>query len=580
MDSPADLRRLDRAVLDTLANELRNYIIDVVSVKQGHLGSNLGVVELTIALHYVFDTPREPLVWDVGHQSYAHKILTGRREAFLHLRESGGISGFPSRKESLYDSFGTGHSSTSVSAALGMALADAVRGDTGKNHIAVIGDASIASGLALEALNHAASTKANLLIVLNDNAIGIDPVTGSLEKHLRSLLKDNGGDNLFRALGIEYRKVSDGHNIPELIDALEGMKCTPGVKLLHVPTVKGKGFPSAEAEQVLYHYPGVFDRSTGAVSGSVELRYQDILGQELLRAARADEAIYALTPAMPTSSGLAVMEKEMPGRVIDTGIAEPHTITLAAGMACSGLKPFAVVYSTFLQRSYDQIVHDVAVQNLPVRLMIDRAGVVGPDGPTHHGIFDLSYLLPIPNMAVIAPADGAELRAAIRFAAGYDSGPLAVRYPRGKAWGDAQPQQEIVFGRSRQILPPADVTVISVGAVLSQVQQALDKFSREEKQRVGLYDLRFVKPLDHDALKEIFSRSRAVITVEDGAVRGGAGSAIMLWAAENGFSGVPVKVLGAPDEFLPCATQGELYRMCGIDAGGIARAVRECLEGI
>ncbi len=315
------------------------------------------------------------------------------------------------------------------------------------------------------------------------------------------------------------------------------------------------------------------------VSGSVELRYQDILGQELLRAARADEAIYALTPAMPTSSGLAVMEKEMPGRVIDTGIAEPHTITLAAGMACSGLKPFAVVYSTFLQRSYDQIVHDVAVQNLPVRLMIDRAGVVGPDGPTHHGIFDLSYLLPIPNMAVIAPADGAELRAAIRFAAGYDSGPLAVRYPRGKAWGDAQPQQEIVFGRSRQILPPADVTVISVGAALSQVRQAFDKLSPEEKQRIGLYDLRFVKPLDREVLKEIFSRSRAVITVEDGAVRGGAGSAIMLWAAENGFSGVPVKTLGAPDEFLPCATQGELYRMCGIDAGGVARAVRECLEG-
>ncbi len=580
MDGPAGLRRLDRGVLDTLADELRNYIIDVVSVKQGHLGSNLGVVELTIALHYVFDTPREPMVWDVGHQSYAHKILTGRRKAFLHLRESGGISGFPSRKESSYDSFGTGHSSTSVSAALGMALADAVRGDTGKNHIAVIGDASIASGLALEALNHAASTKANLLIVLNDNAIGIDPVSGSLEKHLRNLLKDEAGDNLFRALGIEYRKVSDGHNIPELIDALEEMKRIPGVKLLHVPTVKGKGFPSAEAEQILYHYPGVFDRSTGAVTGSVELRYQDILGQELLRAARADETVYALTPAMPTSSGLAVMEKEMPGRVIDTGIAEPHTVTLAAGMACSGLKPFAVVYSTFLQRSYDQIVHDVAAQNLPVRLMIDRAGVVGADGPTHHGVFDLPYLLPVPNMTILAPANGAELRAAVRFAAGYDRGPLAVRYPRGKARGDAQPKQEIVLGHSRQILPPADVTVISVGAVLSQVQQAFDKFSPGERQRVGLYDLRFVKPLDGEALTGIFSRSRAVVTVEDGAVRGGAGSAIMLWAAENGFSGVPVKALGAPDEFLPCATQEELYHMCGIDAEGISRTVRECLVGI
>lgn len=580
VDSPADLRRLDVGALGTLADELRNYIIDVVSVKQGHLGSNLGVIELTIALHYVFDTPYEPLVWDVGHQSYAHKILTGRRDAFLHLRESGGISGFPSRKESPYDSFGTGHSSTSVSAALGMALADAVRGDTGKSHVAVIGDASIASGMALEALNHAASTRANLLVVLNDNAIGIDPVSGSLEKHLRRLLKSDTGDNVFRALGMEYRKISDGHNIPELINALEEMKRIPGVKLLHVPTVKGKGFPSAEAEQVLYHYPGVFDRSTGAVTGSVELRYQDILGQELLRAARADEAVYVLTPAMPTSSGLALMQKEMPDRVIDTGIAEPHTVTLAAGMACSGLKPFAVVYSTFLQRSYDQIVHDVAVQNLPVRLMIDRAGVVGPDGPTHHGVFDLSYLLPIPNMTILAPADGAGLRAAVRFAARYDQGPLAVRYPRGKAAGDGEPQEEIVFGRARQILPPGDVTVISVGAVLSKVRQAIDMLSLKERQQVGLYDLRFVKPLDHQALKGIFSHSRAVVTVEDGVVRGGAGSTIMLWAVQNGFSDTPVTVLGMPDEFLPCATQEELYRLCGIDGGGIAHTVRKCLEGI
>lgn len=580
VDSPADLRRLDMGALDTLAGELRNYIIDVVSVKQGHLGSNLGVIELTIALHYVFDTPYEPLIWDVGHQSYAHKILTGRREDFLHLRELGGISGFPSRKESPYDSFGTGHSSTSVSAALGMALADAVRGDTGKSRVAVIGDASIASGMALEALNHAASTKANLLIVLNDNAIGIDPVTGSLEKHLRRLLKDNTGDNVFRALGMEYRKIPDGHNMPELINALEEMKRIPGVKLLHVPTTKGKGFPSAEAEQVLYHYPGVFDRSTGAVTGSVELRYQDILGQELLRAARADAAIYALTPAMPTSSGLALMQKEMPDRVIDTGIAEPHTVTLAAGMACSGLKPFAVVYSTFLQRSYDQIVHDVAVQNLPVRLMIDRAGVVGADGPTHHGVFDLSYLLPVPNMTVIAPANGAELRAAVRFAAHYGRGPLAVRYPRGKAAGGGEPQEEIVLGRSRRIFPAGDVTVISVGAVLPRVQQAFDTLSPKERQRVGLYDLRFVKPLDQEALKEIFSRSRIVVTVEDGVVRGGAGSTVMLWAAQNGFPGVPVKMLGVPDEFLPCATQEELYRMCGIDDIGIARTVRECLEGI
>ena len=578
VDSPAELRKLEKEALPRLAAELRSYIIDVVSVKQGHLGSNLGVVELAIALHYVFDTPRDPLVWDVGHQSYAHKILTGRREAFLHLREPGGLSGFPSRAESPYDAFGTGHSSTSVSAALGMALADAAGGGTGRNHIAVIGDASVASGMAFEALNHAGSTRANLLVVLNDNAIGIDPVSGSLEKHLRRLLDGTTADNVFRALNIAYHKVPDGHDLPALTAALRGMKDTPGVKLLHVPTVKGKGFPSAEAEQILYHYPGAFDRATGTLENAPEVRYQDIAGQEILRAAREDDTVYALTPAMPTSSGLAPMRREMPERVVDTGIAEQHTLTLAAGMACRGLRPFAVVYSTFLQRAYDQIVHDVAVQNLPVRLAVDRGGVVGADGPTHHGVFDLSYLLPLPNMAVIAPSDGRELRSALRLAARYDGGPLALRYPRGKAEGDGEPEGPMPFGRGRCIVPGGDIAVISVGTMLRQARDALALLPPGQRERVGLYDLRFVKPLDETMLREVFSKSRAVLTVEDGVRRGGAGTAIMLWAADNGFSHLPVRVLGVPDRFLPVATPEQLYRLCGIDPRGIAGELDRMLK--
>ena len=581
MDTPSDLRGLPAGDLPCLAEQLRNYIIDIVSVKQGHLGSNLGVVELTIALHYVFDTPADLLVWDVGHQCYAHKILTGRREAFVRLRERDGLSGFPSRQESPYDAFGTGHSSTSVSAALGMAMADARGGDTLRNHIAVIGDASIASGMAFEALNHAGGLDGvNLLVVLNDNAIGIDPVSGALEKHLRELSGEKAGDNIFRALNLKYRKVSDGHDLNELIDALREMKRTPGVKVLHVPTVKGKGFPSAEAEQILYHYPGAFNRATGVRESVPELRYQDIVGDELSRIVRTDPSAWVLTPAMPTSSGLAAIAERMPDRVVDTGIAEQHTLTLAAGMASQGARPFAVVYSTFLQRAYDQLAHDVALQNLPVRILVDRAGVVGADGPTHHGVFDMAFLLPLPNMAIVAPSDGEQLRAALRMAARYDAGPLAVRYPRGQAENDGQPLEPMAFGRGRCLAQGTDLALVSVGAVLPQAQKALQSLELPLRERVGLYDLRFVKPLDQSMLRRIFSRYRAVVTLEDGVRLGGAGASVALWAQDAGFSQVPVTILGAPDRFLPCGRTEQLYELCGIDSAGIEKTVRALLEEI
>lgn len=576
VDSPMDIRRMDLCALEELAAQLRSYIIDVVSVRQGHLGSNLGVVELAVALHYVFDTPDEPLVWDVGHQAYAHKILTGRRDAFLHLREYGGISGFPRRDESPYDAFGTGHSSTSVSAVLGMALADKARGIR-KNHIAVIGDASIASGMALEALNHAAgAADADMLVVLNDNAMGIDPASGALSRHFKTLLEDRAQDNIFRAMGVKYFKISDGHDIKELVGTLSEIKNVPGVKLLHVPTVKGKGFEAAEKEQILYHYPGVFDRATGQVTRNASLRYQDVAGRELLEVARADSAVYAITPAMPTSSGLSPMCSQMPDRVIDTGIAEEHSVTLAAGMAAVGMKPFVVIYSTFLQRAYDQVIHDVALQNLPVRFLIDRAGPVGADGPTHHGVFDMVYMSAIPNMTVVAPMDAAELASAVRFAAGWDKGPVAVRYPKGQAvYCEDAGQSPFCYGRGRELKKGTRVAVVSAGAAGLRVSQAIGCLEPGERELVGHYDLRFVKPLDTALLERVFSGYESVITVEDGLVYGGVGQAVQCWGADNGFSAVPVRRLGAADAFLPYADVETLWQMCGTDILTLIKAIKE-----
>ncbi|MBQ1968472.1 MAG: 1-deoxy-D-xylulose-5-phosphate synthase [Flavobacteriales bacterium] len=573
IDAPLDLKVLSMEELLLLSTEIRNYIIDVVSVQQGHLGSNLGVVELTIALHYVFDTPREPLVWDVGHQAYAHKILTGRRDLFPHLREKGGISGFPRIKESVYDSFGTGHSSTSISAALGMAIAS-IDKDPRRTHIAVIGDASIASGMAWEAINHAGTTSANLLIVLNDNAMGIDPATGALSRHLIALSQNSTSGNIYKELGIEYRLLKDGHDLPALIETLKEIKDTPGVKILHTITTKGKGYPAAEEEQILYHYPGTFDRKTGHISHTVPTRYQDVVGSKLLGLALEDDKVYALTPAMPTSSGLAQMMQTLPHRVINTGIAESHTITLAAGMTVGGLKPFAVVYSTFLQRAYDQIVHDIALQNLPVRMMIDRAGLVGADGATHHGIFDVSYLLPLPNVTICSPMDEEELMGAVDFAYRWDKGPIAVRYPRGDARKDRGEHMMWEIGKGRVLRGGSDICVISSGEIGLEVERAIEMLDDEEKKYVSHYDLRFIKPMDIELLTRAFCEHRFIITVEENTLCGGVGSQIALWGMENGHSDVKVERMGIKDFFPQCGTISQLRMDCGIDVHSIIDRIR------
>ncbi|MBR4403014.1 MAG: 1-deoxy-D-xylulose-5-phosphate synthase [Flavobacteriales bacterium] len=573
IDTPQDLKELSMEELMCLSTEIRNYIIDVVSVQQGHLGSNLGVVELTIALHYVFDTPREPLVWDVGHQAYAHKILTGRRDLFLHLREKGGISGFPRIDESVYDSFGTGHSSTSISAALGMAIADAETNPK-LSHIAVIGDASIASGMAWEAINHAGTTSANLLIVLNDNAMGIDPATGALSRHLIALSQNSTSGNIYKELGIEYRLLKDGHDLPALIETLKEIKDTPGVKILHTITTKGKGYPAAEEEQILYHYPGTFDRKTGHISHSAPTRYQDVVGESLLDIAIKDDKVYVLTPAMPTSSGLARMMQTLPHRVINTGIAESHTLTLAAGMTVGGLKPFAVVYSTFLQRAYDQIVHDIALQNLPVRMMIDRAGLVGADGATHHGIFDVSYLLPLPNVTICSPMDEEELMGAVDFAYRWDKGPIAVRYPRGDARKDRGEHMMWEIGKGRVLRGGSDICVISSGEIGLEVERAIEMLDDEEKKYVSHYDLRFIKPLDIELLSDAFCKHRVIISIEESLLCGGVGSQIALWGMENGHSDVKVERMGIKDFFPQCGTISQLRMDCGIDVHSIIDRIR------
>ncbi|MDX1333349.1 MAG: 1-deoxy-D-xylulose-5-phosphate synthase, partial [Robiginitalea sp.] len=435
ISAPGDLRNLPESQLSGLAAELREFIIDVVSVKEGHLGASLGVVELTIALHYVFNTPDDRLIWDVGHQAYGHKILTGRRETFDSIRQKGGLSGFPGRSESPYDPFGTGHSSTSVSALLGMALAARLQGNKHRQHIAVIGDASIASGMAFEALNHAGVSDANLLIILNDNAIGIDPSVGALKEYLTAVKKGTGGgENLFECLNLKYSGPMDGHDLPGLIRELKRQKSETGPRLLHLITTKGKGLQQAEENQVTYHAPGRFDKTTGdllktSTPPDLGPKYQDVFGHTLVELARKNKNIVGITPAMPTGSSLKYMMEAFPERSFDVGIAEQHAVTLAAGMATEGLTPYCAIYSTFLQRGYDQVIHDVALQNLPVVFCLDRAGLVGKDGPTHHGVFDIAYLRCIPNLKLAAPMDNLELRNMLYTAQLEDAGPVAIRYP-------------------------------------------------------------------------------------------------------------------------------------------------------
>jgi 1-deoxy-D-xylulose-5-phosphate synthase len=583
INSPADLRQLDVHQLPQLAQELRDFIIDVVSVKEGHLGASLGVVELTIALHYVFDTPNDCLIWDVGHQAYGHKIVTGRRANFHTNRQLHGISGFPKRSESEYDAFGVGHSSTSISAALGMAIAANLKGDIERQHIAVIGDASIASGMAFEGLNHAGVTDANLLVILNDNAIGIDPSVGALKNYLTAVKegKNPRQNNMIKSLNFDYSGPIDGHDIQAVIQELQRLKKVKGPKFLHIITTKGKGLQQAEENQVQYHAPGKFDANTGNIipksDENLPPKYQDVFGETILDLAQKNENIIGITPAMPTGSSLKLMMDAFPKRAFDVGIAEQHAVTLAAGMATQGMIVFCNIYSTFLQRAYDQVIHDVALQNLPVIFCLDRAGLVGEDGATHHGVFDLAYLRCIPNLIVYSPRNEVDLQNILYTAQlGLDH-PIAIRYPRGRGqnshWKSLY--QQIAIGQGQCIQEGTQLAVLSNGTIGNNVTQALENLNLPNA--IAHFDFPFVKPLDEALLHTIFSKFDTVITIEDGVVSGGFGSAVLEFAAANNYHS-KIQILGVPDEFIEQGTILELQQYCKIDVSSLQSFFQELLN--
>lgn len=556
-----NLKHIPVEELPALAEQLRTRIIEVIAAHGGHLGASLGVVELTIALHYVFDTPDDILVWDVGHQCYAHKLLTGRSEAFAHIRQQGGISGFPKREESQYDAFGTGHSSTSLSAVLAMALASALEGNTQRQHIAVIGDAAIASGMAFEALNHAGTTDANMLIILNDNAMAIDPTVGALKDYFSSL-RQGADETFFSDLHIKYKGTIDGHDLPALIEALKAEKNDCGVRLLHVVTTKGKGFAKAEAEQVRYHSPALFDKTTGEPlpeAPTLPAKYQEVVGQTLTELARSNPKIIAITPAMSSGSGLLPLQQAFPDRVFDVGIAEQHAVTFAAGWAARGFIPYCIVYSTFLQRAYDQLIHDVALQNLPVVFCIDRAGLVGEDGATHHGVFDMAFLRPIPNLIIASPRNATELRQLLYTAQLSLPHPIAIRYPRGRCsqtdW--AQPFEALPIGKGCQLKEGTEIAVLSIGTIADFVTEQIRQ--SEAPEQYAHYDMRFLKPIDEDLLHHVFSHYQKVLTIEEGST-GGLGSAVSEFATANNYT-TPLKIITLPDVFMPHGSVASLRKM-------------------
>ncbi|TWI02395.1 1-deoxy-D-xylulose-5-phosphate synthase [Flavobacterium tiangeerense] len=580
INNPTDLRLLDEAQLPQVAQELRDFIIDIVAVKEGHLGASLGVIELTIALHYVFDTPNDLLIWDVGHQAYGHKILTGRRENFHTNRQLGGISGFPKRSESNYDTFGVGHSSTSISAALGMAIASNLKGDFNKHHIAIIGDASIASGMAFEGLNHAGVTDANLLVILNDNAIGIDPSVGALKQYLTAVKegKNPRQNNMIKSLNFDYSGPIDGHDVFAVIKELKRLQKIKGPKFLHLITTKGKGLQQAEEDQVKYHAPGKFDAATGEIITKQEQnlppKYQDVFGLTVLDLARKNDKIIGITPAMPSGSSLKFMMDAFPERAFDVGIAEQHAVTLAAGMATQGMIVYCNIYSTFLQRAYDQIIHDVALQNLPVIFCLDRAGLVGEDGATHHGVFDIAYLRCIPNLIVYAPRNEIELQNILYTAQLGLENPIAIRYPRGRGvinnWQEKHLSHydAIPIGVSSCIVSGTRVAVLSNGTIGNNVTLALAKIKKTNT--IAHHDFPFVKPLDEKSLHQIFSQFDSIITLEDGTVKGGFGSAVIEFAANNNYKS-QITVLGIPDEFIEHGTVTELQQYCKIDVSSLEK---------
>ncbi|RTL59646.1 MAG: 1-deoxy-D-xylulose-5-phosphate synthase [Sphingobacteriales bacterium] len=623
INSPADMKAMRPEQLHQLCDELRQYIIDVVSVHGGHFGASLGVVELTVALHYVYNTPYDQLVWDVGHQAYGHKILTGRRDEFPTNRKYKGLSGFPKRSESEYDTFGVGHSSTSISAALGMAIASKLKGETDRKSIAVIGDGAMTAGMAFEAMNHAGVADSDVLIILNDNCMSIDPNVGALKEYLTDIttsptynkVKDDvwnllgklpvgknfsramahkltdgmksmvsSSSNLFEALKLRYFGPIDGHNITKLVDTLKDLKKIPGPKILHIVTVKGKGYALAEQDQTKWHAPGLFDKITGEIyKKKFDIpqppKYQDVFGHTILELAEKNEKIMGITPAMPSGSSLKIMMDKMPHRAIDVGICEQHAVTVSAGMATQGMRVYCNIYSSFMQRAYDQVVHDVAIQKLPVVFCLDRAGLVGDDGPTHHGAYDIAYMRCIPNLIVSAPMNESELRN-LMYTSQLDSLelPIVIRYPRGEGvmpeWRTEM--KEIKIGTGRKLKDGEEVAILSFGHPGNFAAAAIREL-KNDGLNPAHYDMRFVKPLDEGMLHEVFSKFDKIITVEDGTIVGGFGSAVAEFMVANKYK-AEIKMLGIPDRIVEHGTPKELHRECGYDAQAIADAVREMMK--
>ncbi len=621
INSPADLRKLNIEELPQVCKDIRQFILEVISRNPGHLGASLGVIELTAAIHYAFNTPVDKLIWDVGHQAYAHKILTGRKDIFFTNRTYKGISGFPRIIESEYDAFGTGHSSTSISAALGMAVASELLGNKSQRHIAVIGDGSMTAGMAMEALNNAGVSQANLLVILNDNGIAIDKNVGGLSRYLTDIttsraynkLKDKvwwamGGktrygansravvkqignavkatllkeSNLFEAFGFRYFGPVDGHDVIKLVHLMRDMQNIPGPKLLHVITVKGKGYEKAEKDQTLFHAPGVFDMETGELKETLcknqAPKYQVVFGKTIIELAEMNNKIVGVTPAMPTGCSLNLMMAKMPDRAFDVGIAEQHAVTFSAGMAAGGLVPFCNIYSSFMQRAYDQIIHDVALQNLHVVLCLDRGGLVGEDGATHHGVYDLAYLRAIPNITICSPMNEEELRNMMYTAQLEGMGPFAIRYPRGRGvmheWKTSFTALRV--GKGRLIREGKDIAIIAIGNLGNVALEACIQLADQGIQ-AALYDMRFLKPIDEELLHEIFRQFNKIITLEDGSIIGGLGSAATEFANDNGYHSATIHRLGIPDRFIEQGTLEELHHECGIDKEGIFTAVNTFL---
>jgi len=622
INSPADLKQLREEDLPQLCTEIRQFIIDVISANPGHLAASLGAVEMAVAIHYVFDTPNDKLIWDVGHQAYAHKILTGRKDQFYTNRKKAGISGFPKMKESVYDAFGTGHASTSISAALGMAVASSLKKNNGSQHIAVIGDGAMTGGMAMEAINNAGVTKANLLVILNDNKIAIDKNVGALKEYLvdittsrsynrfkdliwkvmggdtrygsntRSIVKQVGNavkssilkkSNLFEAFNLRYFGPTDGHDVIKMVKLLRDLSAIPGPKLLHVITKKGKGLESAEKEPTTYHSPGLFDRKTGKLKESectekLPPKFQNVFGKSIIELAEENEKIVGITPAMPTGSSLNMMMQKMPNRAFDVGIAEQHAVTFAAGLATQGLIPYCTIYSSFMQRAYDQVIHDVALQDLQVVFCLDRGGLVGEDGATHHGAFDMAYLRSVPNLIIAAPMNEVELRNMMYTAQLPDMGTFSIRYPRGRGflpdW--KKPFEKLEIGKGEKLKDGKDIAIITIGITGNFAMEAATQLEKENI-KASLYNMRFLKPIDEDLLHEVFEMHDKVITVEDGTIVGGLGSAVIEFMTDNGYKAT-VKRLGIPDRFIEQGSPEELYHDCGFDVDGIKAVVVKLLS--